>query len=1016
MSTLFGSGNKTQSTPPATSLRIQTSLEGKAIPIGWGQARLAGNLIWYGDFRAVAQSTGGGKGGLFAPPSGVSYVYYASCIFALCSGPIDSMQRAWKGKEDYAIGGSSKSLGSSNGAVYPGSATQMPWGYLTSLHPADALAYRGIAYVAFGPLYLEDQPSLPQLGYEVRFGLNSAVAGLPDADPADVITDLLTSTAYGVGFDAARIGDLSTYSAYCRATGMLVSPVLAEQSTGQDVLGAWLGGTNSEAVWSQGKFKVTPYGDQDVTGHGSTYTAPAAPAYDLTDDDFIAEPGSVPITIKRSSTAMQNNSVKIEFLDRANAYNPSVKSAQDDAAVNKFGLIAADVKAWHFFCDAGAAQMAASLALGRESVRLQYQFTLGAKFILLEPMDIVSLTSSTVPDLYRQWVRIKEISENSDQTRTLLCEEYLAGTGAAPLYGSEAPTGYAADYNAAPGFVQTPLLFEPTDQLAGGLAVWAAVCGVDLEMWGGCDVYASYGGEVYENIGRITGPARMGALTNTLATTAQNLFAQTIDIVNTLSVDLAISGGELTSVSQADALAGNTLCYVGGEFIAYQNVDLVSANGYDATYLVRGLYGSDAWIGAHPAGTPFARLDQGIAKIPFDQSRIGSTLSLKFVSFNLWGGGGLALSDVDPVTYVIQGTALATPLPDVVNMRTAFVDSVQNVTWDEIEDFRQVAYEIRKGDTWQSALTLGTVAHPPFACQGDGTYWVAAVSQPISGLIVYSEIPASILVSGSLLTSNVLAIWDEHATGWAGTFGGGAGRDGDTIRTAGSADFLSNLDVLNTPDVLNAGGNVDGSYEMPLAHVIDAGRVAACPVSITWRGAGVPVGQDILVVDDFLAMPDVLGSASSRFVEIYPEIAVATSESGGFPVWGSWQKYSPGSYVGRWFKARLILKTYDANTIAVALNFSVTVDVPDRIDHFGALACAALGSTVVFQPNGGASPAPFNGGPNGSAVPYVNVTVLDGQAGDYLRVTGTTLAQTTIQVLNSGVGVARTLNVDVQGY
>ena len=49
--------------PPASALRIQNSVAGQPRAIGWGQARLAGNLIWYGDFQAVPQQSGGGKGG-----------------------------------------------------------------------------------------------------------------------------------------------------------------------------------------------------------------------------------------------------------------------------------------------------------------------------------------------------------------------------------------------------------------------------------------------------------------------------------------------------------------------------------------------------------------------------------------------------------------------------------------------------------------------------------------------------------------------------------------------------------------------------------------------------------------------------------------------------------------------------------------------------------------------------------------------------------------------------------------
>ena len=80
MASVFGARRANASTQPATSLRVQSSIEGKAIPIGWGANRLAGNMIWYGDFQSVATSSGGsGKGGGGGKGSG-QYDYSASVI------------------------------------------------------------------------------------------------------------------------------------------------------------------------------------------------------------------------------------------------------------------------------------------------------------------------------------------------------------------------------------------------------------------------------------------------------------------------------------------------------------------------------------------------------------------------------------------------------------------------------------------------------------------------------------------------------------------------------------------------------------------------------------------------------------------------------------------------------------------------------------------------------------------------------------------------------------------------
>ena len=54
--------------PDYTALQIQTSTSTLPIPIVWGRNKIAPNLIWYENFRAVPGGSGkgiGGKGGAF---------------------------------------------------------------------------------------------------------------------------------------------------------------------------------------------------------------------------------------------------------------------------------------------------------------------------------------------------------------------------------------------------------------------------------------------------------------------------------------------------------------------------------------------------------------------------------------------------------------------------------------------------------------------------------------------------------------------------------------------------------------------------------------------------------------------------------------------------------------------------------------------------------------------------------------------------------------------------------------
>jgi hypothetical protein len=80
------------SAPMISGLRIQTSVYGLPIPIVWGQNRIAANLLWYADFKAIAHTTshtsGGKGGGGSVTQNQTTYTYQAAGIIGLCEGPI----------------------------------------------------------------------------------------------------------------------------------------------------------------------------------------------------------------------------------------------------------------------------------------------------------------------------------------------------------------------------------------------------------------------------------------------------------------------------------------------------------------------------------------------------------------------------------------------------------------------------------------------------------------------------------------------------------------------------------------------------------------------------------------------------------------------------------------------------------------------------------------------------------------------------------------------------------------
>jgi len=702
MASIFGTSSKAQAKqqPALSGLQVQTSAYGKVIPIVYGTTRIAPNLIWYGDFVATPHNSspsggGGGKGGVAGGGGGkggssggtTTYTYSAAVALGICEGPIAGIGAVWASKTETSL--AALGLG-----LFDGGYAQAPWSYLSSLHPTEALGYSGTAYAAGAGYQLDSNAQLPNHNFEVEGFLAATAPGRPDADPSQVIADLLTNPHYGAGFPSARLGSLAVYQGYALAAGLWISPGYTEQAQASSLLDDIATYTNSAFVWSSGLLTLVPYGDAALAANGYSYTPPTAPLYDLGDDDFLpntatgaASSSSDPVLVTRLRAADALNDVKIEYLDRGNQYNTGIVEASDQAMIDLYGLRGDQGRQAHLFADVNAARQSAQLLLQRRALRNTYRFTLDQRYILLDPMDIVTLSDARL-GLARQWVRIAEITENDDGSLLLAAEDYLAGTGSAAAYSFATGAGYAADYNADPGNALAPIVFEPPAQIASGaLEIWLATAGG--AQWGGCDIYVSSDDSTYKRAARTNGPARMGMLTASLPAGVDP------DIADTLAVDLSPSRGSLLSGTQSDADLGHTLCYVAGtaggyELIAYETAALTGSYAYAlGTYLRRGLYGT-ASVG-HVSGAAFARLDDAIVKLPYDKSQIGSTIYLKLASFNLWSGGAQQLADVAPYAHVIAGPPAP---PDVTGFTAQQSGAVVAFAWEAVSDVALKGYDI----------------------------------------------------------------------------------------------------------------------------------------------------------------------------------------------------------------------------------------------------------------------------------------------------------------------------------
>lgn len=802
--------------PQYTGIQIQTSSGAIPIQIIYGLNKVAPNVISSVGFQAIAQyAQSGGKGGVFGGGGGQveSYDYKTAAILGVCEGPIAGVISTFK---------NNTAEGLVDGVYFNGEPGQVAWSYMSENYPGQALSYPGLAYVADALLDLGSSASMPALYFEVgSYGYTSGSNGA-DCDPSAMIYDFLTNARYGVLFPTASIdtaqlfasqdGD-GSYQSYCNATGLALSAVLSDQETASSILTRWLQLTNSACLWSEGLLKIIPYGDTPVTGdiisyHGAapysfstntttsvSYATPNAssvvgtksftpnvtPVYALTDDDFVYGSGTGgsdgsgkgddedPVNVLRSDPYSIYNWFSLEIYQRSNFYDATPISVFDQDMIDTYGLrIQATITA-HEICDENVAQISGELIKNRAIyIRKTYTFKLSWEFCLLEPMDLVTLTQTEM-GLNGEVVRIISIEEDENGLLAVTAEEFPAGVATAVKYAVQTKTGGGVSPNADPGSINPPILFEAPYGLAAGLFVYGGVSGANLPTWGGCYVWTSTDGVNYSRLQNpITGPSRMGQSVIDLPPVAIVVGGTNIDSQNPLIVNLEESGATLSSASNADMIAGNTACYIGGEVVAYQDATLTAPNQYTLTPLQRGAF--DSPCVDHGPGTPFLRIDDNVFKYPYTATQIGTTLFIKFQSFNTLGGGLQDLSTLPVYNYTITGSPLNAAVETPGNLRTVFSSQLQQLFWDEITDFRGgVRYKVLKGNQPQTAQQVGDLAHPPFVIPGTGTYYVQAYVQPIPSLTVTSAISGGLEITGNLIVENSLEEWDQESEGWPGT-------------------------------------------------------------------------------------------------------------------------------------------------------------------------------------------------------------------------------------------------------
>ncbi|MDD4616064.1 MAG: phage tail protein [Alphaproteobacteria bacterium] len=158
----------TASGPRLDNLSVQDSRYGAGIPIVYGNARIAGNVLWASDFIETKHTeTAGGKGG--GSVTTKTYSYSVHCAIGICAGPIEGIDTIWADSTVIYQNGIWTSGLFDGVTIYKGSDSQTPDPFMESiLGSGNVPACKGLAYIVFDNLQLAEFGNrLPNLTFEI---------------------------------------------------------------------------------------------------------------------------------------------------------------------------------------------------------------------------------------------------------------------------------------------------------------------------------------------------------------------------------------------------------------------------------------------------------------------------------------------------------------------------------------------------------------------------------------------------------------------------------------------------------------------------------------------------------------------------------------------------------------------------------------------------------------------------------------------------------------------------------
>ena len=442
-----------------------------------------------------------------------------------------------------------------------------------------------------------------------------------DANPSDIIKDMLLNKQYGAGMDVGQL-DLDSFGDvydYCNNKEIRLSLVVDDQKPIYDWVDFVCSHFGGYRTQHDGKFALGIYRDET-----SIFTVEST---NLVVEESQDTPVP-PVNIQKRKYSETFNRIEIVWTNRAKTYAASVAIANDEVDQRLCNQIRKKTVSLVGITNAELAQRTAYRILIESMYRFSlFTFTLSYENMLLEVGDVGTLSDGFLVDENK--IRILSIGEDVNG-RGLNIEAVEERSGFYPsIIYPESQTGLWT--KPEPPLLMNSSIYFRESQTDSSIHLSIVPGNANV---GGWYIFRSYDGISYDLVGMasINGVTAGDANSAGVITTALSAASS---VVHRKDESFEVYIGVVTDLDTAitdDAFFNNLkLARIEDEIIAYLDCEEPATEGFwTVTNLIRGLFGTEAV--AHSAGASFVTLDSNFA-YHYNDSEIGKTLYFKAAVF-----------------------------------------------------------------------------------------------------------------------------------------------------------------------------------------------------------------------------------------------------------------------------------------------------------------------------------------------------------------------------------------------